>query len=311
MKDILFLFPLFYTPNGVTRFAQYLREEEAPYTYGVYMPCSNSAIFDVAKERADREGFVCTLRPNYGGGEGALWWLQKRSGAPISDYRYVWYFEESCEPIRRGWMRRLIGDMDAGAPLVGWWWNPTARRRSHAIAHVVVGANGHRMTYFENTEATGLDQDGKPFWRMYDTPCYRDETFVVRAEDFLAFDYPDATDAFWESRNGIRTYGIKAERCWWRVKDVAYHGIPLAPPNIQWHVLMKYKYVPSPRNVYRSYFRELPVEVRRDENYRPKPMSRRRTEEALARTGRAMGELPWRGLLKVRKLVGRSGKAQP
>ena len=43
MKDILFLFPLFYTPNGVTRFAQYLREEEAPYTYGLYMPCSNSA----------------------------------------------------------------------------------------------------------------------------------------------------------------------------------------------------------------------------------------------------------------------------
>ena len=112
------------------------------------------------------------------------------------------------------------------------------------------------------------------------------------------------------SRNGIRTYGIKAERCWWRVEDVAYHCIPLPPPNIQWYVLTKYHYVPSSRNVYRSYFRELPVEARRDENYRPGPMSRRRTEEAVARAGRAIGALPRRGLLKMRALVDRSRRVQ-
>jgi len=282
VKDVLFLFPLFYAANGVTRFAQYLREENAPCTWDVYMPCSNEAIFETAREKATRAGFVCVPRANYGGGEGALWWLQKRSGARISEYRYVWYFEESCEPVRSGWVRRLISDMDAGVPLTGWEWNPTARRRPHAIPHVVVGRNGNRMRYFENTEATGLDPDGHPFWKMYDTPSYRDETFVVRAEDFLAFDYPDATDPVWETRNGIRTYGIKAERFWWRVADAPFHGIPLPPPNIQWYVLTKHNYVPSPRNVYRSYFRELPLPLRKDENYRPRPVFQRRVAQACA-----------------------------
>ena len=299
VKDILFLFPLFYASNGVRRFAQYLREEKAPYRWDVCMPCSNSSIFEAAKENAMREGFVCALRPNYGGGEGALWWLQKISGAPISDYRYVWYFEESCEPVRSGWMRRLIGDMDAGVPLTGWLWNPTARQRPHAIPHVVIGANGHRMTYFENTEATGLDSDGHPFWRMYDTPSYRDETFVVHSEDFLAFDYPDATDPFWERRNGIRTYGIKAERFWWKVEDARYHGIPLPPPNIQWYVLTKYNYVPSPRNAYRSYFRELPMELRKDETYRPKQIWQRRVAHVLSSAKRNVLTLPPRLRAKI------------
>lgn len=276
MKDILFLIPLFYTPNGVTRFAEYLREERPPYSHDVYMPCSNDSILEAARARAEREGFVCAVRPNYGGGEGALWWLQKKSGARLHEYRYVWYFEESCEPVRPGWTRRLIGDMDAGVPLTGWMWNPIARRRPHAIPHVVAGSGGRRMTYYENTRATGVDADGKPFWKMYDVPCYRDETFVVRAADFLEFDYPDATDPFWEGRNGVRTYGIKAERCWWSVEDVACHGIPLPPPNIQWHVLRKHGFVPPRWSPYLSYFRELPLRLRRDPSYRPRPMPRRR-----------------------------------
>lgn len=294
MKDILFLLPLYYTANGVARFAQYLRDERSRLTRDVYMPCSNAAIFEAAKRRADDEGFICTLRGNYGGGEGSLWWLQKRSGAPIDRYRYVWYYEESCEPIRPGWIERLIGDMEAGAPLTGWWWNPTARRRAHAIEHVVIGANGHRMTYYENTEATGLDADGQPFAKMYDVPCYRDETFVVRASDFLAFEYPDASAPFWEHRNGIRTYGIKAERCWWRVEDERDHGIPFPPPNIQWHLLTTYGWVPSPRNLNVSYFRELAIHKRKDERYRPGPMYRRRLEARLLTMGRELSELPER-----------------
>ena len=96
MKDILFLIPLYYTPNGVSRFAHYLREERPAHSYDVYMPCSNDVIFEAARARAEHEGFGCALRPNYGGGEGALWWLQKKSGASLHDYRYIWYFEESC-----------------------------------------------------------------------------------------------------------------------------------------------------------------------------------------------------------------------
>ena len=166
------------------------------------------------------------------------------------------------------------------------------------------------MTYYENTEATGLDPDGNPYWKMYDTPSYRDETFVVRAKDFLAFDYPDASDPFWEKRNGIRTYGIKAERFWWKVEDAPYHGIPLPPPNIQWYVLTKYNYVPSPKNVYLSYFRELPIELRKDETYRPKPTFQRRLEHVLSSAACSILDYPGRALARFaarsRPLVSKS-----
>jgi len=292
MKDILFLFPLFYASNSVTRFAQYLREEKSPYTFNVYMSCSNSAIFNDAIEKANQEGFLCDLRPNCGGGEGALWWLQKKSNISLSNYRYIWYIEESCEPVRSGWIRRIINDMDNGVPLAGWWWSPEGRKRPHAITHEVVGANGNRMIYYENTQATGLDPEGNPLWKMYDTPCYRDETFVVHTDDFLAFHYPDVTDPFWEKRNGVRGYGIRAERFWWKIEDVAYHGIPFPSPNIQWYVLTKYNYVPSPQNVYRSYFRELPIARRKDETYWPKPIVKRRMENILINIRKKISLLP-------------------
>lgn len=282
MRDILFLFPLYYTANAVDRFAQYLGEERSGYSFDVFMPCSNAVIFDAAKERADKHGFVCDPRPNYGAGAGALWWLQKVSGATIDDYRYIWYFEESCEPVRPGWMLRLIGDMDAGIPVAGWWWRPEGRRRPHAIPHVVTGSNGSKMIYYENTESSGYDEDGKPFCGMYDTPGYRHESFVIRSGDFLKFDFPDPTDPVWEARNGIRTYGVKAERFWWRVQDVALHGISLPSPNIQWHLLTKYNYVPSPRSDYHSYFRELPLGLRRSEAYHPRPLVARRVAAVLA-----------------------------
>lgn len=272
MKDILFLIPLFYSPNGVRRFLQYLHEDGSGYSYDVFLPCSNPRIFAAAKRGADAAGFTCVERENYGGGEGALWWLQKQSGVQISDYRYVWYFEESCEPVRRRWQRRLIGDMDGGIPLTGWWWNSEGRRRPHSIPHVVIGRDGSKMIYNENTTGSGIDQGGRAFLKTYDTPHYRDDTFVVRSSDFLEFDYPNARDPFWEKWSGLRTYGVKAERVWWSEDDMDAHGLLVRPPNIQWYVLGKHDYVPSGTNRYRSYFRDLPWKLKVDDQYTPLPI---------------------------------------
>lgn len=272
MKDILFLVPLFYSANGVRRMARYLHEDGGRgFSFDVVFACSTPSIFPEARAEAESAGFSCAERSNDGGGEGALWWLQKASGIDLRSYRYVWYFEESCEPIRRGWIRRLIHDMDRGIPLTGWWWNGDGRCRPCSIPHTIqVGAG--RMTYYENTADTGLDPSGRPFDGTMDTPGYRDETFVVRSDDFLGFDYPDPRDPFWQKWAGVRTYGVKAERVWWSAEDVERHQIPLPSPNIQWYVLTKYAYVPTHTNAYRSYFRELPLDHRTDPHYRPLPL---------------------------------------
>src|SRR5690606_38301141 len=137
---------------------------------------------------------LCELRTNDGAGAGALWWLQNRHGDVLAGYRYVWYFEESCEPVRRGWMRRLISDLESGLPVSGWWWCPEGRRRKGAIAHRIVGLNGNEVVCYENTAETGADDDGHPFDGLFDVPGYRGETFVVRASDFAEFGFPDPAE---------------------------------------------------------------------------------------------------------------------
>src|SRR5690606_13481806 len=122
----------YYSANGVRRFAQYLVEESPPYTFDVFVFCSNRKIFSEARELCEQHEFLCDLRTNDGAGAGALWWLQTGYSDVLADYRYVWYFEESCEPVRRGWMQRLISDLESGLPVSGWWWCPEGRRRKGA-----------------------------------------------------------------------------------------------------------------------------------------------------------------------------------
>jgi len=248
------------------------------------MPCSNPRIFDEASSLAEREGFECHLRENYGGGEGALWWLQSESGAPIREHRYVWYHEESCEPIREGWIVRMLQEMDTGAPLVGWWWNPVGRRRRGAIPHAFAGTGGRKMIAYENTQKAGYDDDGKPFWGLWDTPGFRHESLLVRSDDFLSFQFPDARDPSWLERNGVRTYGIKAERNCWDLAETCKHGFRLPSPNLQWHIMRKYDYVPRQSRGIKWLFRELPDHLRKDEAYLPSPPRHRLLREALART---------------------------
>lgn len=276
MKDILFLIPVYYTPHFIDRFQQYLVESKTSRSYDVYVCCSNHAIAEETKKKAQKYGFIFQERENFGGGEGALWFLQKKSGIDVSSYRYFWYFEESCEPIRNSWVDKLVGDLDKGACLVGWDWNPTGKRRPGQIKHVFQDGKGNKMTACENTPQSGQDTAGNPFNKIWDTPGYRDETFVIRAADFTEFDYPDASDDFWEKRYGsVRGYGVRAERMWWNINEQNIHGIKYPSPNIQWYILRKYNYVPPAKNVYFWYFRELPIELRKSDSYAPKKIAAR------------------------------------
>jgi len=272
MKDILFLVPIYYSPRFVDRFRHYLLESKTSCSYDVYFCCSNAQIAEETEKKAKQYGYIFQERDNFGGGEGALWFLQKKSGIGLSQYRYIWYYEESCEPIRRDWIDRLVNDMDKGATLVGWDWHLEAKKRHGQIKHEFYDRQGNKIIAHENTKDTGTDAAGNTLEKTWDTPGYRDETFVVSSKDFLEFEYPDASVNFWEKWGGFRSYGVRAERMWWKVEEQNFHGFQYSSPNIQWFVLTKHNHFPSRKNIYYWYFRELPWRIRKNPEYMPPPL---------------------------------------
>lgn len=279
MKDILFLIPLYYTAHGIERFHAYLKESGTRHTSDVFVSCSNPAIAKAASAKAAEYGFMFQERKNYGGGEGALWHLQQTSGVDLSAYRYTWYFEESCEPIRKGWIERLLCDMENGAALSGWDWIGEGRKRPGAIRRELRDRCGNLAVAYENTDEGGADPYGNSMNKIWDTPGYRDETFVIRSEDFLSFLYPNASHPFWK-KFGVRGYGIRAERMWWDMEEQNIHGMEFPSPNVQWHTLKSGRLIPTKnRNFW--YFRELPYETRLNASYAPPPFFFRRVWQAI------------------------------
>jgi len=270
MKDILFLLPIYYTGNFVERFRRYLKESNAKYTYDVYLCCSNSQIASLVRSKAKEYGYIFQERENMAGGEGALWFLQKKSGIDCAQYKYVCYFEESCEPVSKNWINRLIGDMEKGAPLTGWDWHFEGRKRHGQQVKHVFKNNGNIMIAYENILPDSVDFAGNAIRGVWDVPGYRDEMFVVSSKDFLDFDYPDASDEFWvKYTGGQRGYGVRAERMWWKIAEQNINNMKYPSPNIQWVVLNKYNFVPSVKNKYYWNFCELPLEDRKNPNYFP------------------------------------------
>lgn len=268
-KDILFIIPLYYTSHFIERFHQYLVESDTNYSYDVYLCCSNHSISQASKTKAKQYGYLFQERENFGGGEGMLWFIQNKSGIDLTSYKYIWYYEESCEPLRANWIDKLINDIQKGSGIVGWDWHFEARKRPHQIRHSLIDTKGNIMIANENTALTGKDAQGNPFNMTWDTPGYRDETFVVRSEDFIEFKYPDASDPFWQERNGVRGYGVRAERYWWDMKYEKIHKFKFHSPNIQWFIFHKYQIYPSPYNIYFNYFREIPYKLRISDSYKP------------------------------------------
>ncbi len=256
MKDVLFLIPLYYTSRTVERVQAYINEATGSFSYDIYFCCTNPDIFEAAKAKCNSHSSI-DLRDNIGVGQGMCWYLQEKSKIDLSAYKYIWYFEESCEPVRRDWVEKTLEKMNAGWKLCGWDWNSQGKKRKHQISHEIVGTDLSKCTAYENTEATGLDIIGKPLKGIWDTPAYRHESIVFHSQDFIDFKFPDPNDPLWVEKGGWRSYGTRAERMWWDISKKDLHGCYLPSPNLQWTVISKYKFVPPQRNPFFWYYREL------------------------------------------------------
>lgn len=267
MKDILFLIPLYYTSNSVVRIQNYIQEATGDFSYDIYFCCTNPEIFEDSKLKCGSYSSI-DLRENIGVGQGMCWHLQKKTNIDLKQYKYVWYFEESCEPIRRDWVESSLKKLNSGWKLCGWDWNSQGKKREFQKPHEVT-SQGSRCIAFENTEKTGLDIIGKPLKGIWDTPAYRHESIVFHAKDFSDFNFPDPNDSMWVNTGGWRCYGTRAERMWWDLSQKDTHGYYLQSPNLQWEVISKYNFVPPQENIFFWYFRELNEYEKTSSEYNP------------------------------------------
>jgi len=258
-KDFLILCPLYYSVSTVERFYLFLQKEASDLSYDVAFPSSNADLVPLAQKKCETYGYHCHLRENLGGGEGAFWWLQNQSGINLKNYKYLIYFEESCHPIRAGWFS-IIKQRLRTEPIVGWHWFRQGKKRSNVIE--VRYSNGPEyMSAFLNK---GHElYEGESMFFIYDTPCFRHELISFSMDDFIGFRFPSPTEPYWAgkcSKHGVRFYGIRSERMYWDLKDKDKHGIDTSSPNIQWHILMKHKYIPPNHSLLYNYFRELTID---------------------------------------------------
>jgi hypothetical protein len=268
MKDILFVIPLFYSANSVNRFAQYLNESKTHHTYDVYFCLTNDSIYDEAKANCEKHGFKFRHRENKGGGEGVFFYLQNDNSINLDDYKFFWYFEESCEPISKVWIDKTINYLNSGYKIVGWDWHPNSKKRKNSIAHAFFDVNTTKCIANENTSQTPNDINGVSMDGVWDTPGYRHETITFDMKDFIEFKFPDYKEAIWEQKSGWRSYGTRSERMWWNLDEFDRHGFHLKSPNIQWNILMKYNIFPKNNTFYWD-FRELSIEEKRNSRYSP------------------------------------------
>jgi hypothetical protein len=266
MKDILFLYPLYYQPNSLKRFQNYLNEAVGDFSVDVFVCCTNQSISNEARTICNQFGFIFANRENIGGGEGGLWYLQKKSGINLNQYKYIWYFEESCEPVSSYWIQVILNYLNNGARLAGWDWHMKGKKRTNQIPHVYE-SNRNTCIAFENTKETGLDINSQPLQKIWDTPGYRHETIVFKTEDFCEFDFPDPYDPIWQLKSGWRSYGTRAERMWWSLEDSIIHGFNVPAPNLQWYVISQKNFIPPKENLFFGYFRELSHSEKTNPNY--------------------------------------------
>ncbi len=265
MKDILFLVPLYYTSNSVVRTQNYIREATGNFTYDIYFCCTTPSIFEESKLKCESNSFI-DQRENVGVGQGMLWHLKHKRKTDLSAYKYIWFFEESCEPIRPDWIEKALAKLNSGWKICGWDWHYEGKKRNDQIPHVFKGDNGNTCIALKNTKATALDSAGNSVEAIWDTPGYRHESIVFHSEDFQNFEFSDPYHSIWMEKGG--TYGTSAERFWWDLDQKNIHGYPLPSPNLQWEVIKKYKFVPPAQNDFFWYYRELGME-KKYPNYIP------------------------------------------
>jgi hypothetical protein len=254
LAKLLFLYPLYFNPNSLKRLQKYLECEKTNHSFEIAATCSNDLIFESAQDIANKIGLNLKYRKNYGGGEGIFYWVQHNYN--LQNFDYIWYFEESCEPIKPNWLNHLIAQLDSGIPLTGWNWNAFSKRRSQST-QVIFRNKIDFMIASINSANSGADSYGNSLEGVWDTPGYRHETLVFRKEDFQNFKFDNPAKDFYLESNDPRYYGIRSERLWWPIYHPFTTNFKVNSPNLQWSILMKHGYVPPLINQNKKYFREI------------------------------------------------------
>jgi hypothetical protein len=231
-----------------------LEAEKTNHSFEIAVTCSNDLIFESAQDTANKIGLNLQYRKNHGGGEGIFYWAQKNYN--LQNFDYVWYLEESCEPIKPNWLNHLIAQLDSGIPLTGWKWNFVSKRRKQST-QVIFRNKINFMIASINSVGSGVDSFCNSLNGVWDTPGYRHETLVFRREDFQNFKFDDPAQDFYLKFDDPRYYGIRSERFWWPNYHPFAMDFKVNSPNLQWNILMKYGYVPPLRNQNEKYFREI------------------------------------------------------
>ena len=256
MIDVLFVFPLFYNIANLKNFMRDIDNEIHNFRIEVLVLNSNPKILIESIDFQTKTEVQVFDRTNHGGGEGSFHFIQSNLKLNYKNYRYLWYMEESCIPIKKGWVNQIINQLDDGIPLNGWDWHSTGKFRSFSQP-VKIKRKNSGMTAFLNIGNNHFDSHNRSFNYIWDTPAYRHETIVFPMDTFSRFHYPDPRDNYFSSTGNERYYGIRAERLWWSDANYLEHQIPIKSPNLQWQIMLNNLYVPNRKNINFNFFREL------------------------------------------------------
>ena len=259
MANVTILFPLYFRPESLNRLQRFIDLEKTNHNLQVIATCSNDLIFEESCRISLDSGINLYQRTNFGGGEGIFHWVQKNIDLAKCDY--VWYFEESCLPIRQNWINHYISQMEYGIPITGWKWRSFSKRRKDSTS-VLFKKSNRIMVASINSLKSGVDTYKRPLAGVWDTPGYRHESIVFRNEDFQSFKFDNPESDFYSEFGDPRYYGIRSERFWWPESHDFSLKFKAKAPNIQWSILMKYGFIPPIKSSNEKYFRELSVRER-------------------------------------------------
>jgi len=268
MISVLIYFPLYYNSKSIFRLYGYLKETEKysnTFKLSVFISNSNSEIRQEAKSIANYCGFLYENRDNYGRGEGGLLNFIINNKELIDMFDFLIYFEESCEPVSKKWLYKLIQNcvqMNLNVNGWDWWWRPKKRELSRTQ---VIGS-GFRIGILNENQKLSINNDDLNFTN-YDVFGFRHELLVVRTSELakLIFNKDDI------HRNlqifSDMSFGRIVERIYWESNNQNLKNL-----NIQYPLLRSQKKLPLIFNTNLTLFRELKMEEKKSDNYIPKSL---------------------------------------
>ena len=260
MNKILIIYPLFYNSGSIDRLYQYIQESnhDKKYLIEVLIINSNKQIHHEALKKTLQLKFKYILRDNFGGGEGAIFEIKNIHYQILESFDFAIYIEESCEPISRKWIKKLIKNLERGHLIEGWHWNWYAKNRDNSTK-IKVGK------YMNQGVICFNDENNKIITRMefYDVFGFRHECLAFRVHEFLQLDIGNRE--LW-LKDDKYFFGRSMERIYW------IGGNLPKSPNFQFQLLKKQNKLPNFFNSNFKFFRELNFEEKNNGGYNIAPI---------------------------------------